>query len=188
MPCNKFIPAMKPAIRKLLKVIGGDGHTIWDPKVLKDFPQELRERFTKTHKSRGGKFDITTDTGRVDSLEGIHGLQLLDALCDDLGVPQSSKMGRGFRAQENTANLVKFLQDLKEVPCKNQHGFFCPSCGESDDLVISANLAVSARLCGNGVEHDDRGDTTWEKTSDACCNNCDWQGQVKDLLVREDLT
>jgi hypothetical protein len=64
----------------------------------------------------------------------------------------------------------------------NQHGLQCPKCKKGDELAIE--VLRWATLLPDGTE-DEGGDTEWDDPSRAKCNDCGWEGQVKDLIVIE---
>lgn len=66
----------------------------------------------------------------------------------------------------------------------NQHGYRCPACKSGEDLKIQAVQRVEARLYPDGTD-DDGGDIEWKSTSLAWCIDCNWAGQVRDLIVEE---
>lgn len=98
-------------IEHLLNDIGDDGHTIWDPVVLKGFPQWFIDKHTKTYHSDGtGKGSITSEGKLVDSLEGVYGLQVLASLCNQLNLETHSFHGRGSQAREYTRALREWVK------------------------------------------------------------------------------
>lgn len=57
----------------------------------------------------------------------------------------------------------------------------CPKCGAAE-LQIEARTVRWVSIDGDGdVMEDPGGDTEWEDNSLAMCNECDWDGLVKDL-------
>jgi len=95
----------KQVILDLVKYIGGDGHTIYDPRedIFNGVSKELMESVTQTHKSDGSyKGSIFVDGKCVEELYGVHGLELLWKLAINVEADTkvaASKMGRGFQAQ-----------------------------------------------------------------------------------------
>ena len=107
------------AVRATLKIIGGDGHTIWKASALEEIlPPEFLAPYIHTHRSdmggshKGMIFD--ENGGVIPELEGINGLSLLHGIAGHLGAEGTSKMGRGFQAQELTSNIYKVLDALEE--------------------------------------------------------------------------
>jgi len=107
-----FHAEQRASIAKLVKHIGNDGHTLWKVSVLEGFPPPLQHRFLLNHESDGSpKGSIYGDDGQViDSLQGVYGLQVLLAICEDLGLNYESKLGRGFQAQACTAAINAWLK------------------------------------------------------------------------------
>jgi hypothetical protein len=54
----------------------------------------------------------------------------------------------------------------------------CPKCGSEDVKVIGK---AAAHPTEQGVE--DAEPITWDETSEAYCNGCDWSGQGGDLTL-----
>ena len=109
----RFDNTMKPQIEKLLETIGNDGHTIWKPSVLKNFSEDIQNRFIKVQKSnkKDYKSTIFDNNGKVmDECEGIYGLSLLGTICNDLGLDYESKIGRGFQARCYTESIESWLK------------------------------------------------------------------------------
>jgi hypothetical protein len=65
----------------------------------------------------------------------------------------------------------------------NQFGFTCPDCAKGDELTITAQMIVQARLTPDGTD-DDGGDTEWDDASEVRCG-CGWNGTVAQLKVEE---
>lgn len=109
---EKFNKEQKEAILALNKHIGYDGHTLWSPEVLKDFPEALQKRFIRDYKS-GNTYKSTifgNDGKAVAELQGsVYGLTVLLAVCNDLGIKVDSYMGRGFQAQACSEAIEKFF-------------------------------------------------------------------------------
>lgn len=111
-PVVRFDESMKPMIKELLKTIGHDGHTIWDPSILKNFPEDIQNRFIRKHKSDGSyKGSIWNEGTMVKELQGIYGLQLLQTICNDLNLEYEGKIGRGFQAQVCTEAINNWLKN-----------------------------------------------------------------------------
>ena len=109
----RFDNTMKPQIEKLLETIGNDGHTIWKSSVLKNFSEDIQNRFIKVQKSnkKDYKSTIFDNNGKVmDECEGIYGLSLLGTICNDLGLDYESKIGRGFQARCYTESIESWLK------------------------------------------------------------------------------
>ena len=99
------------AILDLLKVIGGDGHTLYDAadEIFQTMPKALMDMVTQTHKSDGTpKGTIFKDGQIVEEMHAVYGLDLLWRLATEVGADTklaAQKMGRGFQAQELTKAL-----------------------------------------------------------------------------------
>lgn len=93
-----------------------DGHTIYASKHFTEagLDQSVVDAFTKTLHSGKGKEQIYKGGEPVESLKGIHGLQLLEFIASTFGV-DSWKMGRGSRAAHLTEQLVECNFTPKKV-------------------------------------------------------------------------
>lgn len=79
-----------------------DGHGIIDPRKLIEagLPEQAVNYFTETLRSDGThKGTIFVDGQPVDSLTGVYGLRLLEAIAAALDVTYPSFMGRGYQAR-----------------------------------------------------------------------------------------
>jgi hypothetical protein len=103
----KVQAADKAVLREALE--GVDGHTLYSPQKFLEagLDAEIVAAFTKVHRSAAGhgKETLYTDGGRVDSLKGVYGLELLEFVAGCFGV-DSWKMGRGFRAAHLLQQLL----------------------------------------------------------------------------------
>lgn len=91
-----------------------DGHTVFKVEAFTELgvPQELIDRYTHEHKSDTSDYKktLTDNRGRViPKVMGVYGLTVIEAIANDLGLPGSSKMGRGFRAQECREQICDYL-------------------------------------------------------------------------------
>jgi hypothetical protein len=155
----QFTADMLPLIATLVEQIGGDGHTLWKPSVLEDFPVEIQRRFTQTIKSHPSDYKqqmFDHDGKLIPEMEAVHGMRLLMGIADDLGLPYESKLGRGFQAQECTEAILKWINAESDngicvlchqpitgygsnpAPLAN-YGSCCKEC--DDTKVIPARLA-----------------------------------------------
>lgn len=85
-----------------------DGHGIIDPRKLIEagLAEETVSYFTETLRSDGTpKGTIFVDGKPVDSLDGVYGLRLLEAIASALNVTYPSFMGRGYQARAIQAAL-----------------------------------------------------------------------------------
>jgi hypothetical protein len=111
----RFDQSMKPAIESLIEQIGGDGHTIWKPSILKGFSDSIQERFITKIKSNKKDYKSTifdNNGNAMDECEGIYGLSLLGTICRDLGLEYESKIGRGFQARCYTESIQNWLKTI----------------------------------------------------------------------------
>lgn len=109
----RFSKEHAPAIKKLLETIGNDGHTVWRPSILKNFPKELQERFITIIRSNKKDYKSTifdNNGNALDECEGVYGLSLLGTICNDLGLEYEDKIGRGFQARAYTESIVSWLE------------------------------------------------------------------------------
>lgn len=103
----------KDEMTKLLSVIGGDGHTIYNESYLleHDVPNSVVNAFVTTYKSDGTlKGNIEVNGAPVKSMKGVYGLSVLWSLASHFNV-ESDKMGRGFQARELTDGIRKALAE-----------------------------------------------------------------------------
>lgn len=110
---NKFTPELKQKIKEIVEHIGNDGHTIWKESVIKGLPKGLRDRFVTEIKSdyTSYKSTIFDKNGKpVPSIKGFYGLNVLQAICNDLNLDYEGKIGRGFQAQVCTEAINKWLE------------------------------------------------------------------------------
>jgi len=90
-----------------------DGHGIIDPKKLVEagLADMAVDYFTETLKSDGTPKDtIFVDGQPVESLDGVYGLRLLEAIASALDVTYPSYMGRGYQARAIQAALRAHLR------------------------------------------------------------------------------
>lgn len=105
---SRFNNEQREAIVELLEHIGGDGHSVFDPKLLNAFPQALQRRFVRTIESDESDWKSTLydNNGNViKSIQAFYGLTVQECICSDLGLEVGSFMGRGFRAQAACAAI-----------------------------------------------------------------------------------
>lgn len=90
---------------KVLDLIGGDGHTVWNPDRLieKGFPPAAARHFSRVIESDldDPKQTIYAANGILARTYGMYGLNVLYSLAGYYGL-HSSAMGRGFAASELT--------------------------------------------------------------------------------------
>jgi|LauGreDrversion2_6_1035139.scaffolds.fasta_scaffold00079_14 hypothetical protein len=115
MNLPNFKDEKKSAIRKLLKVIGNDGHSIWTAKVFREVGMgRFVKRFERVFKSSktDPKHAIFKDGKLLKELKGIYGYDVLFGICTDLGLKYEDKMGRGFQARCWTDSIEKWLKKV----------------------------------------------------------------------------
>lgn len=102
-------------IAAVVKAIDGDGHTIFDPSLLRGagVPEELVQASTTKYESNPDhwKETIFAKNGQpVREMTGVYGLSVLWAIRDAIGAASSMAMGRGFLARALSANIMKRLE------------------------------------------------------------------------------
>jgi hypothetical protein len=107
-----FTEADKKIIKKLVKEIGSDGHTIWKSSVLKKagagaFVKRFEETITSS--KTNPKYAIFDNGKLVKKLKGVHGLRVLMAICSDLNLKFEDKLGRGSQACACTSAIEGWL-------------------------------------------------------------------------------
>ena len=99
-----------------------DGHGILDPRQLVEagLPAEAVGYFTETLKPDGTpKGTIFVKGQPVDSLDGVYGLRLLEAIASALNVTYPSFIGRGYQARAIQAALRQHLH-IEDEATPNQ--------------------------------------------------------------------
>lgn len=89
-----------------------DGHGIIDPQKLIEagLDEQAVSYFTETLRSDGTpKGTIFVEGKPVESLDGVYGLRLLEAIASALDVSYQSFMGRGYQAHAIQASLKAHL-------------------------------------------------------------------------------
>ena len=105
----------KRLLKKVIKEIGGDGHTIFDPQSFIDMgvPKEVVDTWTQEYESEKGSPKGTIfghDGSPIKKLKGVYGLNVLRRLARELNVEYEGKIGRGFEAREITEKLLAHLR------------------------------------------------------------------------------
>jgi hypothetical protein len=106
-------------LRAAVKLINGDGHTIFDPAAFVKrcgWTEADIVVFTETNKSdlNDVKGIITNRNGDVlNELQGVYGLLLLEAIAKVLNVEYLETLGRGTQAREITDALLKHWNSQK---------------------------------------------------------------------------
>lgn len=94
--------------KRLLNLFGNDGHTIYGGEFLtnNNVPTSIMRAFGEEIESdtSSPRTTIYRDGIPVKSMKGVYGLRVLWSLADHYKIT-SSKMGRGFQAQDLTEQL-----------------------------------------------------------------------------------
>lgn len=95
-----------------------DGHTVFKVEAFTDLgvPQELIDRYTYEHESDTSDYKSTIFDANgkvVPKVMGVYGLDVIEAINHDLGLPGSTKLGRGFRAQQCREQIKSHLGTLQ---------------------------------------------------------------------------
>jgi|688.fasta_scaffold25991_10 hypothetical protein len=98
----------------ILKVIElCDGHTIFKPEAFSNFgaPPALVAKHTVAYESDLSDHKATIFVGGkpVTQCVGVYGLDVIEQINDDLGLPSPWQTGRGFRARQCYENIRKHL-------------------------------------------------------------------------------
>tara|TARA_B100000586_G_scaffold226003_1_gene173761 strand:- start:2023 stop:2394 length:372 start_codon:yes stop_codon:yes gene_type:complete len=108
------------ATAQIVKKLGGDGWSILSQPFFEEYLHEnelsVLDAITKTHESdyKHPKLTIYKEGYPVDSLEGVHALDLLYTIAKDLELEDTlknagAKMGRGFQAEELAKGILEYL-------------------------------------------------------------------------------
>lgn len=102
------------SVRRFIKDWGNDGWSILEPEsLIKDygFPAEWVAKLVYTHKSGGGKYDITSQkTGKVvKSMKGVHTLTVLSRLSGQFNAKAPEYFGRGRQAGAYSEAIIKVI-------------------------------------------------------------------------------
>jgi hypothetical protein len=81
-----------------------DGHTIFKVEAFTKLgvPQELIDRFTEEFESDTSNYKETIfdhNGNVIPKMVGVYGLDVIESINRELGLPASDKLGRGFRAR-----------------------------------------------------------------------------------------
>jgi len=98
--------------KRLLELMGNDGHSIYGSEFLikNNIPTSIMLAFGEEIKSdlSSPSTTIYRNNVPVESMRGVYGLRVLWSLASHYKIT-SSKMGRGFQAQDLTEQLNAFL-------------------------------------------------------------------------------
>jgi hypothetical protein len=80
-----------------------DGHTIFKVEAFTDLgvPSELIEQYAQEFESNTDNYKETIFDGHgkiIPKLKGVYGLDVIESINRELGLPAPNKFGRGFRA------------------------------------------------------------------------------------------
>ena len=96
-------PDNREDVLETIKVIGGDGHTIFKPEAFTPYmPDYLITEYTIRYDSdpdSGPTATLYSNNVPVEYVEGVYGLPLAESIGNALGV-ESHKGGRGSRCRE----------------------------------------------------------------------------------------
>ena len=105
-------------VRKLVEACANDGHTIWPADKLAERAgcdvEQLASYADDYQSGDSPKSTIHVEGERVDSYRGVYTLDFLSAINRALGLPASSKWGRGFQATEYTGQVLAALKDADD--------------------------------------------------------------------------
>jgi hypothetical protein len=114
----KFNSTQREAILALLENIGGDGHSVYDPKILAEFPKAIQDRFTHEIESDESDWKSTLrdhDGNVIKSIVAVYSLSVHEGIASDLGLTGYRQFnGRGFRAQAACKMIRDFFGEGKE--------------------------------------------------------------------------
>jgi len=100
----------KATVQAIAEVSGSDGHTIFKPEAYTaaGMPPELLAYFTQTFTSDTSDPKSTlfnAGGGMIPELKGVYGLRVVESIMSAFDLPESSAMGRGFRASHAFAKI-----------------------------------------------------------------------------------
>jgi hypothetical protein len=91
-----------------------DGHTIFKMEAFTKLgvPEELIERYAEEHESETSDYKSTIfdDHGKIiPKMKGVYGLDVIESINREFGLPASTKFGRGFRADQCRRQIKDFI-------------------------------------------------------------------------------
>lgn len=94
-----------------------DGHTIFKIEAFTKLgvPEELIQKYAQEFESNTEDYKQTIfdDHGKViPKLMGVYGLDVIESINSELGLPYPTKMGRGFRAAECRDQIRNHLGEV----------------------------------------------------------------------------
>ena len=111
---NDYPPETVVSVALLL-----DGHSILPKSELIDhgMPEDAAAEVSRTHYSgTHPKEMIFTQDGKVDSLEGAYGLEVLVDIVSALELGYTKSLGRGFRARECQKMIIEWAKERGITP------------------------------------------------------------------------
>lgn len=106
-------------LRAAVKLINGDGHTIFSPVAFVSKcgwkPEDIAPFVTIHRSDKTNIKGILTDrNGNVtEEIQGVYGLRMLEAIASILSVEYLQSLGRGTQAREITDSLLKHWNSQK---------------------------------------------------------------------------
>ena len=102
--------------REMLKCLNGDGHTIYNKEFYlnKGWPAEFIDSLMYKYESNTGNYKETifgNNDEKLDSVIGVYSLDFHREVAYRIGAKPTTKMGRGFQAQELRANIIEKLEE-----------------------------------------------------------------------------
>lgn len=106
---RQWIEQDPAGVLETVKVIGGDGWTIFDPQAFPKMPDTIKALYEHSHASGDRiKEQITRSDGSTGDVTGIYGLDVIEGVADALDC-DSSKQGRGSRARDLVSKIENKL-------------------------------------------------------------------------------
>lgn len=116
MSAARFTTGQRAEILSLLDIIGGDGHSVFDPKILAAFPKEIQDRFTHEIESDESSWKTTLrdhEGNVIKRITAVFGLSVQEGIASDFGLTEYRRFnGRGFRAQAACAAIRAHLTEV----------------------------------------------------------------------------
>ena len=109
-------------VAKIISAIGGDGHSIYNTNKMAAHLGIDPSKFSRWHRNHKSGKDfksvISDSSGKtVDNMDGVWGLNILEGILSDYGLPATTKFGRGSAAREATSAIINHLKSKGiEIP------------------------------------------------------------------------
>jgi hypothetical protein len=113
-------PFNKAQLLRVLDLIGGDGHSIYNKCGLAEelgVPDKMLDQYTRdyTSSTTDPKHMITKADGSLaEHMVGVYGLDMLKKIARQLDVEIPDMMGRGFLARALTSNLEAHVNKMPD--------------------------------------------------------------------------